>query len=63
MNKIFCLQGDNNIITSTSVKLKTLIQSKMLTGSNRATKAQKEMESKVFHMKGMTDLDSKVKNI
>lgn len=35
----------------------------MLTGSNRATKAQKEMESKVFHMKGMTDLDSKVKNI
>ena len=50
----YCLQGDNDIITTTSVKLKIVIQGKMLTGGNRATKVQLGMEPKVFHVKGMT---------
>lgn len=35
----------------------------MLIGSNRVIKVQKEMELKVFYMKGVIDLDFKVKNI
>lgn len=50
----YCLEGDNDKTTTVSIKLKIVIEGKMLTGYKMVTKIQLGMEPKVFHAKDMT---------